>query len=113
MKVRQDKVDDYNHFIEINSEDGYSYGVVKYMHWWANMMEVEIAKGKKLEDIAEKTSRDADKEGITGFMYGCAVAALAEFWEYGEELRQWHNSKYGHHGEGVVNPAILTVGEKK
>lgn len=113
MKIKEGKAKDYNHFVKINSDDGYSYGVVKYMHWWANLMEVEMAKGKKLEDIAEKTSRDADKEGITGFMYGCAVAALAAFWEYGEELRQWHNGKYGHHGDGVVNPVILTVREKK
>ena len=77
------------------------------------MMEAEMAKGKKLTDIAEKTSNDADKEGITGFMYGCAVQALVAFWEHGEELRQWHNGKYGHYGDGVVNPAILTFREKE
>ena len=113
MKIKEGKVKDFKHFVEINSNDGYSYGVVKYMHRWADLMEAEMAKGKKLEDIAKKTSHDADKAGITGFMYGCAVQALSEFWEYGEELRQWHNGKYGHHGDGVVNPAILTVRKKK
>lgn len=113
MRVKRGKEADYDRFVETNSHDGYSYSVVKYMHWWTDLMEAEMANGKKLEDIAEKTSHDADKEGITGFMYGCAVAALADFWEYGEELRQWHNSKYGHYGDGVVNPAILTVREKK
>ncbi len=113
MEIKEGKVKDFKHFVEINSNDGYSYGVVKYMHWWTDLMEAEMAKGKKLEDIAEKTSHDANKEGITGFMYGYAVAALADFWEYGEELRQWHNGKYGHYGDGVVNPAIITVREKK
>lgn len=113
MRIKKGKEADYDRFVETNSCDGYSYGVVKYMRWWADMMEAEMAKGKKLTDIAEKTSRDADKEGITGFMYGCAVAALADFWEYGEELRQWHNGKYGHNGDGVVNPAILTIEPKE
>ena len=79
MKIKEGKANDYNHFVKINSNNGYSYGVVKYMHWWADLMEAEIAHGKKLTDIAEKTSHDADKEGITGFMYGCAVWALSEF----------------------------------
>lgn len=113
MKIKEGKAKDYNHFVKINSNDGYSYGVVKYMHWWADLMEAEMAKGKKLEDIAKKTSHDADKEGITGFMYGCAVAALSDFWEHGEELRVWHNAQYGHNSDGVVNPAVFTVGAKE
>lgn len=58
----------------------------------------------------QKTSHDADTEGITGFMYGCAVNILAHVWEHGEELRRWHNGEYDYDGDGVVNPAILTVG---
>ena len=112
MKVKEENREAYNRFVEVNSTDSYSHGVVKYMHRWANLMEAEMAEGKKIADIAERTSHEADKEGITGFMYGCAVSALSTYWEHGEELRQWHNSKYGHHGEGVVNPAILTVKPK-
>ena len=74
------------------------------------MMEAEMSLGKNLIDIANNTSIEADTEGITGFMYGCAVAALSEFWEYGEEFRKWHNREYGYNGDGVVNPAILTIG---
>lgn len=65
---------------------------------------------KAIVDNAERLSHDADVEGITGFMYGCAVNILAQCWEYGEELRKWHNKEYGYEGDGVVNPAILTVG---
>ncbi len=60
-------------------------------------------------DIAEKTSHAADNEGITGFMYGCAVSILAHCWKHGEELRKWHNGEYKYDGDGVVNPAILTI----
>lgn len=75
----------------------------------ASMMEQEIEKGSKLRDIAERTSHEADTEGITGFMYGCAVNILVHVWVYGEELRRWHNHEYDYDGDGVVNPAILTV----
>lgn len=70
----------------------------------------ELLRGDKIVDIADSTSREADTEGITGFMYGCAVNALSQLWEYGEELRKWHNKEYNYDGEGVVNPAILTIG---
>lgn len=57
-------------------------------------------------------------EGITGFMYGCAVSALAHFWAHGEALRRWHNldTQIGTEGEkanesgGVLNPALLNIG---
>lgn len=69
----------------------------------------ELLWGDKIVDIADSTSREADIEGITGFMYGCAVNALSQLWKYGEELRKWHNKEYNYEGDGVVNPAILTI----
>lgn len=75
-----------------------------------NLWKQGLLRGEKLIDIADKTSHEADTEGITGFMYGCAVNALSQLWEYGEELRRWHNKEYNYDGDGVVNPAILTVG---
>lgn len=80
---------------------------VEYAQRWADLMEQKIATGQKVADIAEETSNEADTEGITGFMYGYAVSLLSYFWEYGEELRLWHNKKYHHDGDGVVNPTIL------
>ena len=100
---------EWNKFVDINSKDGYSYGVVKYSMYWAKLMQKLMNEGNKLEDIAEKASHDSDIEGITGFMYGCAVNTLSRYWKYGEDLRKWHNNQYGYNGNGVVNPAILTV----
>lgn len=51
-------------------------------------MEQEIDAGKIFSNMTKKTSRDADTEGITEFMYGAAVATLASCWEYGEGLRR-------------------------
>lgn len=93
-----------------NNRDPYGACAIRFCERWADMMEQEIAKGAKLADIAKKTSHDADTEGITGLMYGCAVNILAHVWEHGEELRRWHNGEYDYDGDGVVNPAILTVG---
>ena len=68
-------------------------------------------------DVAKQTSHDADLEGITGFMYGCAVSILSKCWKHGEDLRRWHNldTQIGNEGEkanesgGVLNPALLSV----
>lgn len=43
---------------------------------------------KVITDNAEKLSNKADTEGITGFMYGCAVNILSHYWKYGEYLSE-------------------------
>ena len=100
----------WDKMVEVNSKDPYGNGVVKYARRWAKYMQKLIAEGKTVIEIAEKASHDCDIEGITGFMYGCAVNALAQSWKYGEELRKWHNKDYGYEGDGVVNPAVLNFG---
>ena len=98
--------------------DPYAAGIFRFAREWADLMEVRLAGGAIIADIAHETSRTADTEGITGFMYGAAVGILARHWEHGEELRLWHNlaTQLGTEGEranasgGVLNPAILTVG---
>ena len=109
MKIKAGKEKDFEKFVEVNSKDGYSFGVVKYVKRWAELMEKEIENGLKVFDIADRTSSEADTEGITWFMYGCAVSVLSQYWEYGEELRRWHNGEYNYEGDGVINPAIITV----
>ena len=102
------------------NQDGYGGAVVTYSERWARLMQIEMANGKKLEDVAETTSSETDLEGITGFQYGCAVSTLAQCWKYGEQLRHGHNLKtqLGNEGEkanesgGVLNPALLSIGPK-
>ena len=100
------------------NQDPYGGGVVVYAERWARLMQREMANGKKLEDVAEVTSHEADTDGITGFMYGCAVSTLAHCWKYGDQLRCWHNldTQLGNEGEKanesgcVLNPALLSIG---
>lgn len=101
-----------------NNKDGYGGAVMTYAERWARMMEARMAKGERIADMADECSHLADVEGITGFMYGAAVATLAKVWKHGEALRMWHNLKtqIGTEGEkanesgGVLNPACLSIG---
>ncbi len=102
------------------SSEPYGHRVMTYAEEWANAIEREMAKGHRLEDIARSTAREADTDGITGFMYGAAVATLAQVWVHGEALRRWHNLdiQIGTEGEvanengGVLNLALLNIGTK-
>ena len=74
---------------------------------WRNIDTVIMTR--QFQEDAKELSFKADTEGVTGFMYGCAVGILSKCWEYGEELRKWHNKKYDYEGDGIVNPAILKI----
>lgn len=116
-KVGEETIDLLNFSIweegkALNS-DGYGKGIYTYAECWAKLMQIEIKAGNKLEDIAKKTSFEADLEGITGFMYGAAVSILSKTWVYGKQLNDWHNAKYNHSGEGTVNPAILILSNEQ
>ena len=116
MKFKEDKEKEWQEGLDVN-KDGYGRAVYIYAQRWAEMMETSIKDGDKLEDIANDLSHEADKEGITGFQYGCVVSILASVWIHGEQLRIWHNLKIQLKDEGekanksgaVLNPAILNV----
>lgn len=105
-----------------NNKDGYGRACYTYAQRWAEMMERAIGEGKEFKEMAKDLSHEADKEGVTGFMYGMAVNILAAVWVYGEELRIWHNLDIQLRDEGEIankkkgvtlNPAILTVQPKE
>lgn len=91
------------------NSDPYGRCCFDYAESWAKLMQVEISKGRTIIQCAEETSFQLGFYGITGFMYGAAVSILSKCWRHGEELRKWHNKEYNHEGEGVVNPAVLTL----
>lgn len=117
MKVKdQQAYDDYVN----NNTDPYGSGVVRFERRWADLMEHCIEDGESVEQCAKATATEADTEGITGFMYGCAVDSLAHHWVYGEELRRWHNRdcQIGTEGDranetgGVLDPALWSAAVK-
>ena len=95
--------------VKENSRDPYGICIVTYARRWAKLMQTLIEDGSSLEEVAEQSSYDADLEGVTCFMYSQALSSLCKSWKYGEELRQWHNKEYGYAGEGIVNPAFMTI----
>jgi hypothetical protein len=107
----------WNRFV-VSNDDPYGSACVNYAKAWAEKMETMIAGGATIETCAKKASHDTDTEGITGFMYGCAVSMLAQCWKHGEELRRWHNrdTQIGSEGDranetgAALNPALLTIG---
>jgi len=100
--------------------DPYGRRVIVFAEEWARLMEGALRCGDTIPNCAERLCRVADYDGITGFMYGCAVSILAQVWEHGEALRVWHNldTQIGDEGEranregGTLNPAILNIGGK-
>lgn len=124
MKCKQGMEQEYEKYKAANADDAYSNRVVTYGEDWANLMEAQIGEQSlsnaiehTIKSCADQTSHEADTDGITGFMYGAAVSALAHFWEHGEILRRWHNLKtqIGNEGEranetgGTLNPALLNI----
>lgn len=121
MRIKRGMRLEYQKYVRINSKDAYSKAVATYGERWAELMEAQLAAGKTIADCADSTSHEADTEGITGFMHGCAVKALSRFWGHGEALRIWHNLDTQLQDEGVkanekpgavLNPAILVVETK-
>jgi len=100
------------------NQDPYSACIYRYAQAWAELMEQRLTGATSIASVAEQSSHDADTEGITGFMYGCAVGILAACWIYGEALRRWHNVHTQISDEGdranetgnVLNPAVLILG---
>lgn len=116
MEILEEKKEKYQELLKKNN-DFYGRGIIKYAEAFALLLEKAISESEEpaeivIENKAQQLSHDADKEGITGFMYGMAIGMLSEYWKYGEDLRKWHNKKYDHSGDGVVNPAVLVVSRK-
>ena len=114
MKIKEGQEENYKVWYN-NNLDPYGHACFTYAERWAEKLEEVIANSENdaiqvINKNAKRLSHEADTESITGFMYGVAVSILSQCWKYGEELRKWHNKEYGYEGDGVVNPAIMTVG---
>ena len=112
MKILQGKEKEYTEY-KSQMTDDYSARIISYSESWAELMEIEIDKIGNPEEAIQKCAKaaadEADYDGITGYMYNCAVKILVCFWKYGEILRKWHNGSLGYSGTGTVNSAILNV----
>lgn len=109
-------IDKWNSYKSKN-KDSYGLEIIRYAERWADLMESEMDKGKSLDSCAEETSRNADVNGISGFMYGAAVKTLYDVWAHGESLAAWHNKRTQITDEGddatkngrVLDPSLLKI----
>lgn len=85
---------EYQALEKLNRKNGYGIGIFDYLKRWAGLMEQEMEQGLSVGKIAGETSSRADTDGITGAMHTCAVSTLAEYWEHGEQLKEWYNNLY-------------------
>lgn len=129
MKIVEAKREEYLAWKEKNADDPYGACCFAFAEAWAEEIEARIAaagpyRTVTVADVAKDACSVVDRRpgfGITGFMYGMAVSILSKTWEYGEELRRWHNidTQIGKEGEkanetgGVLNPALLSIGGDK
>ena len=82
--------------------DGLGKEAIQFAEKWADFLEEEMAKGQKLEKIAEKCrEKAAIAVPIMSYQLQFAVIYLSEVWEHGERLCRWHNLKYQVRKEGV------------
>ena len=86
MKILKGKEQDYKDWYNKNS-DPYGHACFTYAERWAEMLENAIENSpyepmKVILDNADGLSREADTEGITGFMYGIAASILSQCWKF-------------------------------
>lgn len=84
MKIQKGKEVLYKEWLD-NNQDSYGRACFTYAERWATMLEhlIESSTSDPMKVIvqnAERLSHEADVEGITGFMYGCAVGILSQCW---------------------------------
>lgn len=75
--------------------DSYGGACIAFAERWADRMEDALAWGEPIADSAERTSHEADTEGITGFMFGAACGVLLSCWAHADELRPWVDARSG------------------
>lgn len=89
MKIKPGMESVYASLKNEMTQDDRNNAVISYAERWANMMEQRISNGASVSEAAGQTRYEADQENLSWFMYGNAVRVLVNFWDHGDELRQW------------------------
>ncbi len=94
----------WKQWVENNSESSCVNSIVTYARRWAKYMQYLMEKhNKTVAEIADNASSLSGVDDMTLYMHIRVVAILAQCWKYGEELRKWHNRKWGEEdADGVV-----------
>ena len=114
--IKEGKSDNWTKWVE-NNKDPYGKACLIYANELAqNIENIIVDTGRPFNELSsaeiESAGHKADRVagGITGFMYGAALSCLSDVWEYGENLKKWHNTQMGNaEAKEVINPAIVTI----
>ena len=83
--------------------------IFTFANHWAQLMERQMRRGKGIEEVAEKTSHEADIEYISGATYEASIHILVNCWKHGECLLSWHNNNVAHNLG--IDPKIIESGK--
>jgi len=104
--VKPELVEEWVDYAQKNTEDFYSACVIEAS---VKVMRA-LSEGLSLEE-ADETYRDL---GVTGFQAGGIASTVIYYHERGEEYKVYWNGLWGKkEAEGVINPAVWTVGAKE
>ena len=114
--IKAGKLDDWQKGLS-NNTDPYGRACFVFANELAkNLEDIMVDLGRPFNELTTNEIKQAEKKadevvgGITGYMYGVAISCLSEVWEYGEDLRKWHNSQMGQpEAKGTINPAIISI----
>lgn len=95
FKIPDDKVASYLE-LKANNSDGFGTLIMNAAELWGANMEKEMAQGASLETAAASTERQSVRWDFTGSMYGFITGVLSEFWEHGDDFRNWIEHRYDH-----------------
>lgn len=91
IEILPSKFDEFERFISMNSCFS-DKDTIDFTLAWAAAMQQAVRQGKSIADVADDLAKEFDM-GITGSMYTFSVSKLCQFWEYGQELEDWYQSK--------------------
>lgn len=115
--IKEGKSNNWTRWVK-NNKDPYGKACLIYANELAQNIENTIVDtGRPFDELSSAEIEEAEHKadevvgGITGFMYGIALVCLSDVWEYGEDLKKWHNTQMGNaKPREVINPAILNIG---
>lgn len=76
--------------IKDRSDGSYYDAIIVYAENWARLMQAEINGGQDLEDIAARTSWEANRGDYSGGIHEFAKNLLSKVWIHKEELSKWN-----------------------
>jgi len=110
MPIREDRKDEWENCVKIN-EDDYGKACVDVAR--EVMVKLDADEVFDAHQIICDADKSAGVDGLTGFMAGCVAQMVSRCHSRGEEFKvAWNLTHTPEPRDGVINPAILTIGGK-